>query len=357
MTTPPVFPYDTKVRIFIVFILLFSFAPVTGYANCIPGIPCLEEFTPDDPTTVPAESNLPVGHNDPKHDYSDACDSDLMNVIYNEAYLQAERQNLVTEAIIRKPDSVLDYSCFDQMVSRGATIAAGVFSETQYWNDRFVPMNTPLNSTGGKTQETTGEINTVNIDSVRSVEVNTFMPDDRMDKAILNVVIESLKRFTSGSFIHNFLGGEIPAAADQRPVIHTTAYNCPRMAAIYHWAKCENFNNAEDGFFDFEQMMRVDIRQLPQSCAALPELFAPDRIDVANNKDFLYADIHAQDENYLDEITGNNCKGPRATGLTLKIERVITNNGEFVRRETEQFTDAFCVNPRCYYNGSDCVSY
>ena len=62
-----------------------------------------------------------------------------MNQIYAKAYLEATRETVVQSIAVRKPDSVLEYTCFDQQLALSADQAAGIFTETTRWENMDVP--------------------------------------------------------------------------------------------------------------------------------------------------------------------------------------------------------------------------
>ncbi len=106
-------------------------------AQCLPGLPCsgfaftgpgLEDHfdTVHPNTTNPANvltSDL-------------ACDAGFMNQIHAVAHMHAERQYMTLENQLRKPDSVLEYSCFHQDMVLAAEWLPWVFSESQLFSNR-----------------------------------------------------------------------------------------------------------------------------------------------------------------------------------------------------------------------------
>ena len=74
--------------------------PSAGFAACIAGLPCTGYTAGDDTTAAMSSSR--------------ACDADFMNQITAKATLEAQRDMIVNQVHIAKPDSVLSYSCFDQ---------------------------------------------------------------------------------------------------------------------------------------------------------------------------------------------------------------------------------------------------
>lgn len=94
-------------------------------ASCAPGIPCVDPY------------QAGSGANDSKTD-SKTCDGDFMNQIQSRAYMEASRQYIAAQARVRKPDSVLQYSCFDQFTSVAAVEIGKIFSDSKDWHNIVV---------------------------------------------------------------------------------------------------------------------------------------------------------------------------------------------------------------------------
>ncbi len=105
-----------------------------AYAQCPPGIPCTAKLPPPNANPPPPPANAA------KSD-SQACDADFMNQIYARAFLEAEREVVINQTVFRKPDSVLEYTCFDQFVSITANEAGPLFTETTAFKDRKVDIS------------------------------------------------------------------------------------------------------------------------------------------------------------------------------------------------------------------------
>lgn len=105
-------------------------------AQCINGLPCL----PKDDTTTRAEPDDASPANISKNP-SATCDADFMNQIYARAYIEAEREVVMASVAIKKPDSVLEYTCFDQLAYQGFRDAKTIFSGKQFAYQRptYVP--------------------------------------------------------------------------------------------------------------------------------------------------------------------------------------------------------------------------
>jgi len=334
--------------------------------DCIPGLPCNVCLTENQPT--PQDQDGPnrsirggggPAPNEPKHDNNKTCDADLMNQIYGKAYLESERHNIMAETILRKPDSVLQYSCFDQVASLTATVGAKFFTESEQWDDEQVLIE--------------GELNREDIDDTREVKINTYMEDDRQDKSIKEVVLKSLKKYIDDNFRnedneHRLLGGASAQTAEPTGEIHTSGYLCSLMRTIYYEAKCDNFN-VDDPFYSFRSLSVAvnDPREHPKNCRRIngnQKPIDPDMIDLAENKNFEYAAFDRITNTYLEDIFGPNktektCDEvtPIETGVEFTIKTFISQGpaGTQKLQSSQDYKDAVCAKPGCYYNGTECA--
>ncbi len=127
-----------------IFFIAFSFciawsvqSSAPALAQCLPGLPCVVPLTPNNPNSATDGPNRSGAHNVNKSE-SEACDADFMNQIHARAFLEASRENILSEVTIRKPDSVLEYTCFDQALQDSATYAGPIFTESTRWQDTSV---------------------------------------------------------------------------------------------------------------------------------------------------------------------------------------------------------------------------
>lgn len=359
-------------RIFLAaFIVLSTLSPSFAQTtSCISGLPCDVDLTPNDPKKDKDGPNAPGSPNEPKRGSSDACDSDFMNQIYAKAYMEAERQNVVGAFLIRKPDSVLEYTCFNKMASRAATIAAPIFTETQDWINKEVLIWGEINKTDIDTaKRLTGKVEDL-IPTVAAgkaaippwqyqVIMNVFMGTDRVDKSIQEVVLKSVGTYLTQNFSHTFIGGtttmDYPNGGVFEPSID---YDCDMMEKVHHYAKCVNFNSDDhykDKFFSFQDLASYDPRLLPDPCGGPPPIGPPNIVDgnktinISKNTGFKYAAFDKDDKIYDDLINGA-CKPGIKTGITLSyidksVETTIVGDVNF--GEPEQYNDLVCPNLGC----------
>ncbi len=157
------------------------------------------------------------------------CDAQYWRQMSSRAWLEAEREIMQNQNLIFKPDSVLEYVCFDQFASIAAWPGGDIFVHTDYFGKKII----------------------------------TRYSAGAMEKSIFNVVSQALDSYEEGNFKHLFLGGraglmnaEITNAAFQ-PAINKQAYTCQTMSKIWKAAKCANFVDnssfeSTDGFYPFK---------------------------------------------------------------------------------------------------------
>lgn len=161
------------------------------------------------------------------------CDIEYVDALEARAHMMGQRRTAQHRNLIFKPDSVLEYSCFTELVE---VIGSAVrhdgslfFSETDEWG-------------------TVGEFT-----------------DLSLEYAFLYMVSDTVVSYLDSNFIHRFLNDRPPPVLDPlNPV--SGSYNCDAMRYVWRQARCMNFmDRAEtDGFYDFSYYAHADPRRLPE---------------------------------------------------------------------------------------------
>lgn len=268
-----------------------------------------------------------------------ACDPQYMDALEARAWMEAQREISQNQNLIVKPDSVLEYSCFNMFLNVVARDASSMFSETRRWGD--IP----------------------------------GLGDTSQDAALTSLVFEAFSGYIEENFPHTYLGGRASADASTAGYtnVSSSSYVCDDMAVVWQEAKCLNMfdERAFDGFYDFAWYHRNDPRQLPGSSAGFaacePLSDAPFNFDrmqqtafnnrhtthvlqtenpndttaynVDNLVTFLNFILPAGTDATADWDTG--CAPPIMTGIS--VQRAGTG--------TAAYPDAVCPNPGCYYTG------
>lgn len=278
---------------------------VAHAGSCSPGIPCTTYTLSAQPTagTNAAYNGPKTGQPSPYTGGS--CDGNFMNQIIGQAYLGASREKIMSEQLIQKPDSVLAYTCFDQLLGQTAQ-HGGVFSETLTFgrntggNRRGFALKAGDDSDGTNpndgSNESNGQItgsligvpppqctaNNANepceeywvVDSSgRFREMGTLVAtgtfgsstvqhDARLDNLLARTVTSSMYRYLNSNYNHTYLGGS-------STINRTSAgggYNCPEMGTIWQIAQCSDFGEY-DRFRSFSDLVTQDPRAFPTGCS------------------------------------------------------------------------------------------
>lgn len=260
---------------------------------------------------------------------SKTCDITVQNQMKQQGWLEGQRELELAQRLILKPDSVLEYSCFERVAKNFAV------ASNPSWN--FV------NFGGG-------------------------LPSGNIGNAVNSLVLSSFYPYLD-NFGHLFLGGTF---GDEGTAFTGTLANPDSLCNPHYWiwflAKCANAswekkNEADDKhmnfFFPLEKLVNRNIRNKPQSCPT------PD-ITLRNQ---LVTDVQAKQEAFPDpaqnpplgvdnasKITGTaggkkysvilnatECGAPVKTGV--KVQAL---GGGGVQ------DDIVCVAPGCYPSGGSC---
>ena len=278
------------------------------------------------------------------------CDARYWEQMSSRAWMEAQREIMQNQNLIFKPDSVLEYACFDQFASVAAWAGGQIFTHTTYFGNMIIPRGT----------------------------------NESMEVAITNVVTNALNQYVNQSFGHDFLGGRAGSMnitdkdSQLVPAVDRVGYTCNVMKNVWQTAKCANFIDNEDfetdGFHPFETLQGhnggppvagyddiQETRAFPQMCgvAAGPGGstigdFGPagtwlTQTRRANNTN-LYPYQEPLQEIFSDVFdktaplgtskgdgTAVTCSAPIATGMTI--------NPSF----GGPYLDGVCTNPGCMY--------
>ena len=204
----------------------------------------------------------------------ETCDEEFMDTMTARATMGGQREMEIAANIIRKPDSVLEYSCFTDRLKHLAATSQSLlsantspplfgspppsFQPRDIYQPVIQPNQGPAPGTvleGGATlvnygieppDPASGRVTVPGIDHInqtfRDVLIDTMAgPDD------LGHLVEN--------FNHGFLGGTSGAPGK----------NCETMERIWTFAKCQNFD--KNNFISFKDLVGTDPRKLPEQCS------------------------------------------------------------------------------------------
>ncbi len=239
-----------------------------------------------------------------------SCDCNYWDSMESHAWLAAEREVVQNQNLIAKPDSVLEYSCFENFVGVTAEKIGPIFSEnTDVWGS--IPGQGPSS----------------------------------LDQPLMESVVDSMYSWVGLNFYHTFLGGRTDDLDWEGNV--SGSYDCGVLAVVWHVAKCYNFaTRAHDRFFTFEEYIEdEDKRELPDPCEK--DARWAEQFDIA----LLTTPWQPEQQPFDDvtyEATGwfldpGECLMPQKTGVI--IMPVL---------QGDPGPDAFCTNPGCAYKDGEC---
>ncbi len=266
------------------------------------------------------------------------CDPEYMDALEARAWLEAQREISQNQNFIYKPDSVLEYTCFDYFLNEAASNfdENRQFSETDRWDD--VPV--------GFTDFTTDE----------ALEQVVFEPLITYLTSNFNTI-----DFNAGAYLNNRTEEEYEP---QDLVDGDIEYECEEMQKVWNIARCSNFNPNEqiefDGFYDFlyyedDGEPRQESENWELMCEEQDPRFAQARVTAFNEDQDLFdvtdENIEAEGNGapYLEDdivthldwiLPSGDCIGTVPTGITIQ------------RPDLGTFDEIVCTNPGCSSNGA-----
>lgn len=248
-----------------------------------------------------------------------SCSPSYYESLKSRAWLEAQRRTRQAQNYIRKPDSVLDYSCFPILNNIAALETEQIFSESH---------------------------------------AGHCFPDS-LDCSLDRLVIGALTPYLDSNFNHTFIGGRSNLSrADYDPDNVTM---CTVMRDVWALAKCQNFMPVadEDGFLTFEEYTSTDPRSLPEPCASP----YPENDAAAWNGHIETAFTPPGGSLWYEELTTATATANENFRQWMEPGDAGLGCGDFISSgimtysETSFFyntpqRDGVCTNPACSPNGS-----
>lgn len=272
------------------------------------------------------------------------CDPDYWNSMTAKAWMEAEREIIQNKNLIFKPDSVMEYVCFDSFMQHTAKYVGDIFTHTDYFEGKLI--------------------------------IPRGQQKISLEYTLTDAVTNSLKSYIESNFNHKFLGeraqkrGDMLADRTLGDASNMRQYECIVMANVWQGAKCENLihnaNFTNDGFYPFDDLKDAggnvkvksyntlpDMRKYPIGCGKPDyDVWTWDKAieRSANENDDMY-DFAKPNKKTYDEIRPRlepgNCKKEHAilTGVTVLTDV----------RGSGGYPDGVCSNPGCTYTeGGSC---
>ncbi len=288
--------------------------------------------------------------NSAAQDIRPGCDPEYMDALEAKSWLLAQRRITQNKNLILKPDSVLEYSCFDQYIN---------FLVTNQEGRRFSE-NFPVYANWGV---------------VDGITVSS------LDTALDEIVIQPLTAYIDTNFPHTFLGGRVEE--DPETFLVAGDYSCETMSFVWQAARCTNFmdagteeRDALDGFYDFPFYVTNDPRRFPEdfpACepddrieAAIIEAYRGEGQDGEHGEEWhqfvLEVDndpvpaiegtgdvLYEEDPILVEEILDIALPGACADSAVIPTGVYIEIPGQ------SDFEEFFCSMPSCSYDGGECI--
>ena len=246
------------------------------------------------------------------------CDPEYFESLQSRAWLEAQREITQNQNLITKPDSVLEYTCFDLYLNELADHAQDMFSETQRW----------------------GQIRGIRTSGAGST-----------DDALEQVVGTALRTYVSQNFEeggtngpYDLLGGRLNGTDHEMTQAvsgNNAQYQCDIMRQVWQQAKCMNFidNETHDGFYTFDEYRDYDPdhRFLPSECPHV-QRWETDIRTATVDADTPWEEDDV--ETFLEQIDPDDCQ-----------QSGIVSTGFNVYRRGEHPEDwRVCIAPGCTYS-------
>lgn len=234
------------------------------------------------------------------------CDPNYYSSLKDRAWLEAQREITQNQNLIYKPDSVLEYTCFDKLANVFVQQAPNMFSQTTRWG--------------------------------------TILPPNHMRDSLRALLDAALSNYISSNFSHTFMGGRSASSNYTPSTVTSGSYNCDRMRVIWQEAKCMDFisNTKHDGFYTFTQYdTGPDHRFLPSVCSKPSPGYA-------THANFAYGTTTPWTEDNV--VSYANLLDPANCANAAIIKPIET--GIVVRRTTQApnvYNEKVCVPPGCRY--------
>jgi len=243
---------------------------------------------------------------------TDSCDPQYYESMESRAWLEAQREITQNQNLIFKPDSVLQYTCFDKFANVASKNAKNMFSGSTRWG-------TPPTDAG---------------------------------KALTDSVVKPASDWGTSNFDHKMLGGQSNITGKLGEEAQEGEYGCDTMKKVWAAAKCMNFmdKSGQDGFFTFKDYadaakQKKDKRTLPTQCGNNP--------DYQGNVDKALVDKKTPWEEdpvttYLDLLY------PKKGGCgdeSSKIKTgVIITQATQAEGEKKDYEETVCLVPGCHFD-------
>jgi hypothetical protein len=219
------------------------------------------------------------------------CNPAILQQMDAKAVQNTMQEAVQNQSFVIRPDSVLEYSCFERTVPPVGIVHAPVFSENTYWGMIHDALHT--------------------------------------DRILEQVVMVPLRAYLPSQFPNTYLA------------VRSTRRGCDQMARVWHEAKCRNFQTVSgEGYFSFDQYPLIaDPRINPTASCAKPNWGV---YNAAARTGTWEAGFKSELQTTFTNVTNTLRPGACGAPVYLQVQVKLEN--------TTPYPDAFCLKPGCIYN-------
>lgn len=277
------------------------------------------------------------------------CDPEYMDALEARSWYLGQRRVSMNNNLILKPDSIIEYSCFNEALDVVAAAPYARLASRTYHDQTITDMHMLFSESGYW-----GDISSF-------TEYST-------DSALQAMVGSAMVNYLDDNFMHYYLSTRVTTGPAGPPSIFGV-FDCISLSYIWHIARCMEFMDESDldGFYDFPYYNSFDPRMLPPDFGSCPGS-ASDKVAHLNAmfNDATNAELYTLADDFSDTLDGapyeedpiiveahlplmlnGDCSGsPRIpTGIT--VER---------QDGAGTYDEHFCTLPGCSYDGAECVA-
>lgn len=257
-----------------------------------------------------------------KNNEISGCASDTWASMVSQATLESRRENMMNQTFIAKPDSILQYICFDGAMADLGNKAGPIFNETDFWNGKDVVIGTNAQHYSKPNEKTTVKVNRGNM---------------ALDFALAETVRYAAKNYLNNNYKHKMLGGQ--SSIDATP----SAINCDMMKKVWDFARCQNFDG-DKVFYTFDELVGNDPRKFPEDMKCENSPITQEDIKLAKNKGFTAVKFDKLKPHIDFLMSESGCDITLQTGVTVNRIEAGGKIGKIV-----EYPDGVCTNVGCSY--------
>lgn len=236
-----------------------------------------------------------------------SCDPLYYDSLEARAWMEAQREIVQNQNLIFKPDSVLEYTCFDRHLNVLANTSQNLFSGNPEYGGN--PQNVATNLT--------------------------------------NAMSAPIRDYINDNFGHTFLGGRSTHNYTAGASVQAGGYTCNMMDQVWIDAKCMEFADIpdQDGFFTFDDYAATgsDYRRLPSACNTNGAFDT--RMETAVGSATPWEEDRVV--TYMDIIFPDNDCGDAASMVPTGVVVAYKDNKNTYN--FDYYTENVCLVSGCYY--------